>query len=104
MRFNPKNIKFMAVSRSRTIAPVYGDLTIGGAELEEVKGLRILGVTRDSKLTFAIHMREVVSKAARSWTMWQSGKLPDCPRVLMSCFNAYAMSSLEYCATVWMPS
>ena len=42
----------MVVSRSRTNAPVYGDLTVGGAELEKVKSLRILGVTFDSKLTF----------------------------------------------------
>ena len=33
------------VNRSRTRAPGYGDLTLGDAELEEEKGLRILGVT-----------------------------------------------------------
>ena len=43
-----------------------GDLTLGGAELEEIKDLRILGVTLDSKLRFETHLREVVSKAARS--------------------------------------
>ena len=31
------------------------DLTVGGAELEELKSLRILGVTLDSKLTFDTH-------------------------------------------------
>ena len=41
MRFNPKT-KSMVVSRSRTIAPGYGDLTLDGAELEEIKSLRIL--------------------------------------------------------------
>ena len=55
----------MVVSRSRTIAPGYGDLTLGGAELEEVKSLRILGVTLDSKLSNEIHLREVVSKATK---------------------------------------
>ena len=28
--------------------------------------------------------------------------LLDCPRVLKNCFNAYVLSSLEYCAPVWM--
>ena len=30
---NPKNTKSIVVSRSRPYAPVYGDLTLGGAEL-----------------------------------------------------------------------
>ena len=56
----------MVVSRSRTIAPGYGDLTLGGAEFEEIKGRRILGETLDSKLTCQTHLRKVVSKAAMS--------------------------------------
>ena len=53
----------MVVSLSPTIALGYS-LTLGGAELEEVKGLRILEVTIDSKLVFETHLREVVSIAA----------------------------------------
>ena len=45
----------------------YGDLTLGGTELEEVLSLRILGVTLDSKLTFEINLRKFVTNAARSW-------------------------------------
>ena len=37
MRFNPKNINFIVVSRSRISAPGYGDITLGGDELEELK-------------------------------------------------------------------
>ena len=40
----------MVGSRSRTIAPGYGDLALGCAEFGEVKSLRILVVTLDSKL------------------------------------------------------
>ena len=61
-----KKTKSMIVTRSRTIAPGYCDLTLGATELEEVKSLRIFGVTLDSKLTFETHVREIVSKAARS--------------------------------------
>ena len=56
----------MMVSRSRTIASVCGDLTVGGAELEEVQSVRILRVTLDSNFNFEAHLRLVVSKAARS--------------------------------------
>ena len=56
----------MVVSRSRNIAPGYGDLTLGSAEIEEVKSLSIRGVTLDFKLTFVTHLREVMLKAPRS--------------------------------------
>ena len=96
---------YMVVSRSRTCVPGYGDLTHGGDELEEVKSLRILGVTFDSKLTFEAHLREVVSKAARNLgVVRRAGKLFDCPSALKSCFNAYVLSNLEYCAPARMSS
>ena len=57
MRLNPKKTKPVVVSRSRTIAPGYGDLTLSGAELEELKGLRLLGATLDSMLTFETHVQ-----------------------------------------------
>ena len=46
-------------------------------------------------------MREVVSKAVRSL---DAGKLFDCPRVIKSCFNAYVLPSLKYCAPVLISS
>ena len=55
----------MVVCRSRTSTPGCGDLNLGGAELEELNSLRILGVTFESKLTFKTHLQEVVSKAVR---------------------------------------
>ena len=49
MRLNLKKKKSMVISLSRTIAPGYGDLTLGGAEPEEVKSLLTFGATLDSK-------------------------------------------------------
>ena len=37
----------MVVSRSRTSALGYDDLTLGGSELEEINSRHILGVTLD---------------------------------------------------------
>ena len=66
---------------------------------------RILGGTYNSKLTFEMHLREVVSKAARNLGVVRlAGKWFDCLRVLKGCFNAYILSSLEYCAPVSMSS
>ena len=95
MRLNPKKTKSMAVSRFRTIAPGHGDLTIAGDELEEVKGLRILGVILNSKLVFETYLLEVVSTAARSLrVVRRAGMIFDSPRILKSYFNAYVLSTL----------
>ena len=75
------------------------------SELQEGKSPRILGVTLDSKLTFETHLCEVVSKAARSLGVVHcAGKLFDCSRVLLSCFNAYVLSNLKNIALVQMSS
>ena len=50
------------VSRSVISAPCYGDLALGGVEFEELKSLRILGVSIDFKLTFETHLREIISR------------------------------------------
>ena len=85
------------VSQSRTTALGYGDLPLGGARLQEVKSLRVLGVTLESHLPFKNHLREAVSKAARSsGVVCRAGKLLGCLRELKNCFNAFVMSSLEY--------
>ena len=90
----------MVASRSRTYASGYGDLTHGCKE--EVGNLRILVVNFDSKLTFETDLQEVESKAARSLDVCRAGELFDWSRVLKRCFNAYILSSLEYCVPIWM--
>ena len=89
MRLIPKKAKSTVVRRSRISAPGHGDLTLGGAEVKQVKSLRILGEILDFKLTFETHLREVATKAAMSYVIvTRAGKLFDCPRVLKGCFNA----------------
>ena len=91
---NRKKTISVVISRFRAIVLGYG-----GTELEEVKSMRILGVIFYSKWTFEIHLRELVPEAARNQEIvLRVGKLFDCPRVLKSCFNAYVLSSFEYCA------
>ena len=90
----------MVISRARKYARSYGDLILGGAELEKLRSLRILGVTINSKLTVKNHLREVTSKAVRSvCVMRRPGKLFDCSRVLKGCFKGHVSFNLEYCST-----
>ena len=75
MRINTKKTKSMVGSRSRTISPSYGDLTLCGTELEEVTGLRILGVTLYSKLTKLICARSCVEGSQESGSRAPSRKV-----------------------------
>ena len=67
MRLNPRKMKSVVVNRSRTYAPGYGDLTLGGAEHEKKMNLRILGVPFDSKLTFEIHFLKLYERQPKVW-------------------------------------
>ena len=79
---NHKKAKFTVVNLFRINDLCYSNLTLGRAELEEIKSLRILRVTLDSKLTFKAHLQEVVSKTAMSLgVVRRAGKLFDCPHV-----------------------
>ena len=90
MRLNPEKTESMVFSPSRTSAPGYGDLTLGGAELEEKQSLRIRGVIFDSKLTIKMNLRELVSLAVGDLgVVCRAGKLFDCPRVLKSAQRLY---------------
>ena len=101
MNLSPKKTKSLVVSWSRTCAFGYSDFILGGAELEKLTSLRILGATFYFKLTPKTHLREVVSKAARSHgVVLRARKLFDCPRVPKSYFNAYILPNLEHCAPV----
>ena len=51
MRLNLWKTRSVVVNWSLNYASSYGDLTLGGEELEQVKSQSILGVAFDSKLT-----------------------------------------------------
>ena len=88
-----------------SLSPILPVMEILLSMVLNLRSLRILGITFNSKLTFETRLREVVSKAARSFgVVCRAGKLFDFPRVPMSCSNEFILSNLEYCASVWMPS
>ena len=76
----------MVASRCGTYYSGYGDLSLGDTEVE-IRSFRIFGVTLNYKLTLETHLREVVSKAARSFgAVCRVGKFQ-----CKSCFNAYVL-------------
>ena len=84
------------VSWSRTNAPGNRDLTLSGAEFEELKSLRILRITLDFELRFVAHCFEGSQESA---CYVPSRKLIWLSTLLKCRFSAYDLPSLEY----WAP-
>ena len=102
IKLNASKTKTMIVSRSDTMHPQSSPWTIGGTELKESDDLVILGVTFDSKMIFAKHLRSV-SRAAlqrlgilrKSWLVFHDKAL------LGRCFRGFVLPVLEYCSAAW---
>ena len=98
IKLNATKTKTMIVSMYSQSPP----LTIGGTVLKESDDLVILGVTFNSKLTFAKPIR-LVSRAAsqrlgilrKSWRVFHDRSL------LERCFQGFVLPVLEYCSAVW---
>ena len=52
MLLNPMITKALVISRSRTLAPIFPNLVLGGTVVERVTELKVLGVVLDTKLSF----------------------------------------------------
>ena len=61
MILNPNKTKAFVVSRSRTVSPTHGDLVLSGVSIRASPNFDIIGLKFDSKLTFEVHVRGIVS-------------------------------------------
>ena len=69
MKLNASKTKTMIVSKPHTMHPQSSPLTIGRTVLKESDDLVILGVTFDSKITFAKHASSLgfYSSISKTW-------------------------------------
>ena len=105
LTLNPIKCKSFTMTLRR--APVQTKYFIAGTVLEHVSTIRDLGVTIDTKLTFAPHVSDIVSRAnralgllIRSFQVGTSGAKFNRSAVLAAYF-ANVRSILEYCSVVW---
>ena len=99
---NPNKTKALVVSRSRTVRPPHGDLDLSGVSICGSPNLDILGVKFDSKLTFEVHMRGIVSPCvSENWYFEVGEKYFVDTSVLLRCYFAFVLTILDYCSPVW---
>ena len=79
------------------------DYAIGGVSLPNVREVRDLGVTVDSKLSFSAHLAQISAKAhQRAGLIARCFKSRD-PHLSFRAFVVYVRPLLEYCSPVWSP-
>ena len=87
--------------------PVQTKYFLADAELEHVSEVKDLGVTLDTKLTFAPHVSDIVSRANRALGLlirsFQAGinKSKFNRGAVLAAYYANVRSILEYCSVVW---
>ena len=105
LTLNPIKCKSFTITLRR--APVQTKYFISGTELEHVSEIRDLGVTLDTKLTFASHVSGVVSRANRALGLlirsFQVGTnaAKFSRSAVLAAYFANVRSILEYCSVVW---
>ena len=105
LTLNPVKCKSFTMTLRR--APVQTKYFIDSIELKRMSEIRDLGVTIDTKLTFAYHVSDIVSRANRALGLlmrsFQVGtKASKFNRsAVLAAFSANVRSILEYCSVVW---
>jgi hypothetical protein len=76
---------------------------IDGSEIQNLAGVKDLGVFVDSKLTFSTYISQLVAKAKqRSALLFRTFKIKN-PQSLLQGYKAYILPILDYCSPVWSP-
>ena len=102
MKLNPSKTQSMIISRSRTSDPPHPALSINNVVLANSSSLKILGVIFDSRLTFELHIRQMVSSASQKIGIIRKGfSLFHDNNINKVCFISFLLPILEYCAPVW---
>ena len=98
--FEPSKCKAMTISRKRN--PTRLGLQFGTTELAEKEELEILGVTIDSKLTWAKHISNISSRAGQRLGALRrvASKLDARDRATV--YKAQVRSVMEYASLSWM--
>ena len=101
----PNPIKCEALYSNPTKRPlVLPDLHLDGTPLPVVHECKLLGVHLNSGLDWKTHTREIIKKANKSiFILIRAKKFGVCIETLMTLYEWYVRTPLEYAAPVWHP-
>lgn len=102
LNLNPE--KCSALSITCKPQPINYHYTIKDTPIEKKTTKKELGVTFDSKESFAVHINEITKKSYQLiGFIFRSTQSFKRPASLITLYNTYVRSRLEYCSTIWNP-
>ena len=104
LHLNPVKCKLMLLSKKRQPTANPTPLHLCGAELEEVKIFKYLGVSLTSKLSWSDHISELCTKARKILGLLYRQFYNNAnPATLKQLYISLVRPHLEYAAQVWDP-
>ena len=101
MKFHPLKCCVLRISNKRN--PLQSSYTIHDHVLEKVESAKYLGVHFDSKLTFNIHINNIIKKA-NSTREFLGRNFSNCScRIKEATYTTFVRSTVEYTPPVWDP-
>ena len=101
MSFHPKKCTTIRVTRTKW--PLNTKYQLHGLTLEEVQGVKYLGIRISSDLSWREHVRQTTAKATKSLVFLRRN-LHSCPQnVRAQAYTTLIRPVLEYASTVWDP-
>ena len=99
MEFNPTKCELIRITNKKT--PIITEYTIHDQRLNTTTKAKYLGITIDSKLTWAAHIKTTTQKANNTLAFLRRN-ISTCPQHLrMTAYKTLVRPQLEYAATVW---
>ena len=99
MEANP--LKFQGIVFPHGLTTVPASFIVSSMEMPIETNVKVLGTFIDNNLNFAIWIKEICSKATRqSHVIARISKYLD-KKCNLSLYNAFKMSSFNYCNTIW---
>lgn len=101
LKLNVKKTKFMVFSNKNLSNVDDLKFSLDGITIEQSVCERFLGVIMDSKLTWTKHISTLASKVSRNGGLIYKLKGIVPQSVLMTLYNSFIQSHLNYCSNVW---
>ena len=101
MTFNISKTKVMHITRCRNLDPILYNL--GTLPIESTKSFQYLGLTLDSKLSWATHTSSVVARANRMLGFIRTVARGSSTNAIFSLYKSLVLPILEYGLPAWHP-
>ena len=101
MKVNPNKFQGIVIAPNKRINVELEFHLTGGVMITPSDNVKLLGVRLDNKLNFSVHIRDMLSKCAKQINVLARLSKLLSAECKMKMLNAFVMSNLNYCSTLY---